>query len=251
MTETQENAKKTYMVTGASSGIGQSICIELSKKNNVILLARNPERLQETLALMSEGNHTIIQGDVSKIEDIAGYVKQAYEKYTVLDGFAHCAGIGGIFRLSQSSYELIHSIMLVNYYAFMEFVRCLMKNKKKIHPFHIIAMSSQGAISNQKYYPIYAASKAALEASIRPLGTELIAKNTTINAIRPAFVDTAMIAGNDDYLENFEQIIIKNGFQPMGLIPPEYVAKIAVHLLSDDSKYTTGMVIPINGGAPC
>jgi len=251
MTETQENLKKTYMVTGASSGIGQSICIELSKKNNVILLARNPERLQETLALMSAGNHMIIQGDVSKIENIIDYVKQAYAKYTVLDGFAHCAGIGGIFRLSQSNYELIHSIMLVNYYAFMEFVRCLMKSKKKIHPFHIIAMSSQGAISHQKYYPIYAASKAALEASIRPLGTELIAKNTTINAIRPAFVDTVMIAGNDDYLGNFEQEIIKNGFQPMGLIPPKYVAKLAVHLLSDDAKYTTGMVIPINGGAPC
>jgi len=251
MTETQENTKKTYMVTGASSGIGQSICIELSKNNNVILLARNSERLQETLALMTEGNHMIIEGDISKIENIATYVKQAYEKYTILDGFAHCAGIGGIFRLSQTTYELIHSIMLVNFYSFVEFVRCLMKHKKKIHPFHIIAISSQGAISHQKYYPIYAASKAALEGCIRPLGTELILKNTTINAIRPAFVDTPMIAANDDIVGNFEQEIINNGFQPMGLIPPKYVAKLAVHLLSDDAKYTTGMIIPINAGAPC
>lgn len=251
MTDTKEDTKKTYMVTGASSGIGQSICIELSKNANVILLARNAERLQETLALMTEGDHAIIEGDISKIENIANYVSQAYTKYTVLDGFAHCAGIGGIFRLSQTTYDLIHSIMLVNYYSFMEFVRCLMKHKKKAHPFHIVAMSSQCAISHQKYYPIYAASKAALEASIRPLGTELIIKNTTINAIRPAFVDTPMIAASDDILGNFEQEIIKNGFQPMGLIPPEYVATLAVHLLSDDAKYTTGMVIPINGGAPC
>lgn len=243
--------KKTYMITGASSGIGRSICIELSKNANVILIARNTERLQETLDLMNAGEHMIMQGDISKIDDIAAFVKQAYDKYTVLDGFAHCAGIGGIFRLSQSNFEQINSLMLVNYYAFMEFVRQLMKSKKKAHPFHIVGISSQATVSHQKYYSIYAASKAALEACIRPLSTELILKNTTINAIRPALVNTPMIAINDDLVGDFEQEIIKNGFQPMGLIPPKYVAKLAVHLLSDDAKYTTGMVIPINGGAPC
>lgn len=250
MTESK-NTRKTYLVTGASSGIGRSLCVELSKDSNVILLARNAERLQETLSMMTEGDHMVIQGDISKIEDITAYIDQAFAKYNVLDGFAHCAGIGGIFRLSQSNYEQVHSLMLVNYYAFMECVRCLMKPKKKAHPFHIVAISSQSAVSNRKYFPIYAASKAALEASIRALGTELIIKNTNINAIRPGYVDTPMIADGNDYLENFELEMIKNGFQPMGYIPPEYVAKLARYLLSDDARYTTGMVIPINGGSPC
>jgi len=254
---TEKNTKKTYLITGASSGIGRSLCIELSKDSNVILLARDAKRLQETLSMMTAGDHMVIQGDVAKIENIATYVSQAFAKYqesstpTLLDGFAHCAGIGGIFRISQSNYEQIHSIMLVNYYAFMEFVRCLMKPKKKAHPFHIVAISSQSAVSNRKYFPIYAASKAALEASIRALGTELIIKNTNVNAIRPGYVDTPMIADGNDYLENFELEMINNGFQPMGYIPPEYVAKLARYLLSDDARYTTGMVVPINGGAPC
>lgn len=251
MTQQQETQRKVYLITGASSGIGRAICIEMSQEADIILLARNGERLQETLSAMTPGNHMVLQGDVSQIANIAEYVSQAYAKYGTLDGFAHCAGIGGLARLSQTSYDHIHTIMLTNYYAFMEFVRCLMKPKKKSHPFHIMAISSQAAITHEKYHAAYAASKAALDASIRPLSVELLRTNTTINTIRAAIVATPMVTGMEAVTEDLEKTLKENGFQPMGLIPPEYVAKLAKYLLTDDSRFTTGMVIPINGAAPC
>lgn len=251
MLQSDATKLKTYLVTGASSGIGRATCIELSQDANVILLARNTERLQETLSAMTPGNHMIIQGDISQIETIQSYVEQAYAKYGTLDGFVHCAGIGGRARLSQTNYAHIHTIMILNYYSFIEFVRCLMKSKKKDHLFHILAMSSQAAISNEKYFVAYAASKAALEASIRSLSTELLRKNATINAIRAAFVATPMVIGMEDVTDDFEKTIKENGFQPMGLIPPNSVAEVIKSLLGDTFKFTTGMIIPINAGAIC
>lgn len=241
---------KNYIITGASSGIGRAACIELSKqKANVILVARNEERLQETLDQMEQGNHTLISCDLTSLDEISGVVTDIYEKYNVIDGIIYSAGITKTPKLSKATYEEMNPTMLINYYAFIELLRHAVDKKKK-HPMSVVAISSMSVLTCNAGSIAYSASKAALEAAVRVFSKELFKKNVRINAIRPAEVDTEMTTYGwgmiyDDYGKHLKE----TGFQPYGLIDPADVANMAIYLTKDAAKAITGMMIPINGGA--
>lgn len=68
---------KQILVTGASSGIGKGIALACAKMGaTVIITGRNVERLNETLSLMSEGDHKAISADLTKAEDIDRLVSE-------------------------------------------------------------------------------------------------------------------------------------------------------------------------------
>ena len=241
---------KTYIVTGASSGIGRAVCIELSRqKANVVMIARNEEKLNDTLTKMETGNHMLISFNLSDIEKIEEILADVHEKYEVIDGIVYCAGINHNTKLKKTTYEVLHSVMLVNYYAFIELVRCEIDRKSKDYPSRIVVISSAASILDSKDNLAYSASKAAVESAVRVLSTELRKKNTNINAIRSAYVETEMLEGKliNLFYEDFSEHI-KQSFQPLGLIDPFDVAKMSLYLLSDAAKSITGMHIPINGG---
>ena len=245
-----EFENKNYIVTGASSGIGRAVCIELSKqKANVMLVARNEERLNETLEKMDSANHSQASFDLTNIDGIDSLVASIYEKYDTIDGVIYCAGYGSGTTLRKITYQMLHGDMLINYYAFVELVRCAVKYKPKKHPMRIVSISSIASILNTASYTSYSASKAALDAAVRVLSNELVKKNTTINTIRPAYVDTEMMTFMNDLFEDFNEHIKNTGFQPLGLIEPYDVARMAIYLMGDAAKSITGMHIPINGGA--
>jgi len=249
----EELSGKNYIVTGASSGIGRAVCVELSKlKANAVLVARNEERLQETLAKMEPANHTSFIYDLTDIDGIAGLVEQIYEANISIDGIIYCAGYSTKSPLSKAKYDVLHKDMLISYYAFVEVVRCVIKHKPKQHSMRIVGMSSVASVLSPAYYLPYSAAKAALEAAVRVMSTELISKATTINAIRPAYVDTEMIhtLGFHDFYGDFNKHIMSvSKFQPLGLIEASDVAKMAVYLVGDAAKSITGMTFTINGGA--
>ena len=241
---------KNYIVTGGSSGIGREVCIQLAEKGaNVVLLGRNEERLQQTLQKMNAGHHKCISFDVSEIEKIQNLMTSLVEEYSAFDGFAYCSGIGGSTRLRDMSFEWIHRIMRVNFYGFIEFVRCLSRTAKKSHPMQIVGLSSLASSTHEKYYLAYAASKAAMESAVKTLATELVRRNMSICTIRPGFVDTPMLDTMHSYTGDFNDYIKKTEYQPTGLIPPSNIADMVIYLLSDKGRYFTGSCVPVTGGA--
>lgn len=241
---------KNYIVTGASSGIGQATCIALAEKGyNVILIGRNAERLQITLDNMRDGVHTILPFDVSDIANIERLITGIFEKYQHIEGFVHSAGIGGYSKLQNTSYDCLHSCMLVHFYAFVEFVRCLSKLKKKADPLSIVGVSSLASTTTEKYFTCYAAAKSAMEAAVRSLATELISRNVRICAIRPAFVATPMNTFMEEMHGDFGEHLKKTGYQPLGIVPSTFVANTLVYMLDGGMEYINGVSIPINAGA--
>lgn len=253
MVQYPEMKGKNYIVTGASSGIGRATCIRLSQMGaNVILLARSRERLQETLEQMEEGAHTIIVSDIAAVNTISDTIDTIRESCGNISGFIHCAGVGGRNRLSACTPQYMNRLMAIHYFAFVEFVRCLVMKKKKKDPLKIVVMSSQAAISNQKYFTAYAGAKAAVEGVVRTMGSELILKHTNVNAVRAAYVATPLLGDDPEAQSTIqEEDLKKSGFQPMGFIAPEEVADLLVHLTSDAARSITGMIVPINAGAAC
>ena len=247
-----DHASKNYLVVGASSGIGARVCSELSGLGaNIILVARRKEKLEELVRAMPPGYHTALPFDVTELHAISSVIDQISGHYGSIDGCVYCAALADTPRLRDLVPERLHAVMTVNFFAFLEFVRCLIGKKPKEQVLRIVGISSLASVSNEKYLTAYAASKAAMDAAVRCLSVELVAKNTTINNIRPAVVDTERLQHLHDLTGDLSMQIKKSGYQPQGIIPPEDVAKLAAYLLSDCARFITGTTMPINGGALC
>ena len=81
---------ENYVITGASSGIGRGICIDCSKMGATVhLMARNEERLNETLSQMEREGHVIHKADLCSSEDIYNMI----DELPKIDGVILCAGI--------------------------------------------------------------------------------------------------------------------------------------------------------------
>ena len=93
---------KTILVTGASSGIGCQCAIDCSKMGaKVILVARNEERLAETLSQMEGEGHLSVAFDLTYSAGLKTMVANAVSKIGRIDGALHCAGISDTLPLTQ------------------------------------------------------------------------------------------------------------------------------------------------------
>ena len=130
---------KTILVTGASSGIGKSTAIECSKMGaNVILTARNVERLTETLSMMEGENHKIVVCDQTIEEQIEELVKEIVK----LEGLFLCSGIGKTLPFQFCSKEKFNEVYDINFFAPIELLRLLVKKKKFADKASVVFVSS-------------------------------------------------------------------------------------------------------------
>lgn len=246
-------AGRTYLLPGASSGIGLCAARKLARLNaNVILLARDEAKLAEARQqLDGMGRHEAVVFDVARTSAIADLVQALRDSFGGIDAMIYCVGNGDIARLRDLDFPRLHAVMLTNFYGFIEFTRALSAQKSKKERLAVVAISSLGSTSPEKYFTAYSASKAALEAAVRCLALELCGRNTTINAIKPGVVRTGRLDYLNETTGDIEKKIKESGFQPMGLIPPEDVADLALYLTSDKAAYINGACVPVNGGAAC
>lgn len=233
---------KVVLVTGASSGIGRAIAIECSKCGAfVYLTARNNERLQETLSLMSGNHHTILSADLTNHEDII-FLTNSVEK---LDGIVLNSGINDKSIIKKLDDAFISKMLATNFSGPALLIQSLLKNKKINKTASIVFMSSVSA-----YYPsvsnaLYAASKAAVNQFAKVLALEVLTLKARVNCIQPAFVETDML--KKYALNNVIDEIRAN--YPLGrFAKPEEIAYAAIYYLSDASQLVTGTSLVIDGG---
>ena len=240
---------KHYLVTGASSGIGRAVSVELSKRGaHVALLSRDARRLEETLASLAPGEHSVLRHDLVNTEEIKDVLAPLLSADARISGFVHCAGISPVIPLRRLTFARLNKMMLINFYSFVEITRCLCMAKKEDHPMRIVGLSSIASVSNSYLQTAYAASKAAMDAAVRWLSVELAEKRVNINTICPAYVDTEMLEDITTLVDGFIENLGARGGQSLGLIDPRDVAQMVLYLLSDFAKSITGMQIPINAG---
>ncbi len=242
--------EKKIIVTGASSGIGRQVCISLSRIGaRIVLLGRNGIELKNTLDMMDNADkHKCYAYDLENIDGIKELVQNivAYDNIK-LDGLVHCAGMVNIVPIKLINYKIFDSIMRINYYSFIELVKNF-SLKKISNAGSIVAISSVAIDEGHACNTLYAASKAALDSSIRVLAQELVDKNIRINSIRPGVVLTKMtmqydsMSGMSDYLTKQEEK------QLLGLVEPNDIANMVCFLLSSASKAITGRHFYVDGG---
>ena len=236
---------KTILITGASSGIGQTTAIECSKLGaKVIVTARNPERLQETFSQLEGEGHQQIIADISKEEDICSLVEQVPK----LDGVVNNAGVAGTSLVAFYKREEIETMFNTNTMAAVMITKMLVKKKKMNNPSSIVFTSSaEGVFGSTPANGVYGMTKAALNAFMQTAALELGRKGIRCNTVNPSMVQTRMAVPTGAI--SAEQLEIDRKKYPLGRYgEPRDIALAIIYLLSDAASWVTGTAFKIDGG---
>ncbi|MDP9187619.1 MAG: SDR family oxidoreductase [Actinomycetota bacterium] len=200
---------KTVMITGASSGIGKAAAVKAAAAGaTVLLVARSPEKLEETKAEISEegGEAHIHRCDLSDIDDVEKMAAEVLAEYGKVDILVNNAG-RSIRRSVALSYDRFHDFertMQLNYFGALRLILSLLPAMRKATKGlpkggHIINVSSIGVQTNTPRFSAYVASKAALDAWSRCVASEVIDDKVHITTIHMPLVRTPMIAPTKMY----------------------------------------------------
>lgn len=228
-----------YIVTGASSGIGEAAALLLNERGaSVVAIARNEERLTK----MKSGckfpeNMYLERKDLTEdIGNLPKYVKSLKDKYGKFSGMAYCAGIGVLHSVGMLDYESIKNVFDINYAVPILMTKGIADRRNNVGKgCSLVYLSSIDAVISTKGQPLYSGSKAALSASVRSISKEVISYGIRMNCILPSMISTPMTVN--------EYALKKNEISqeyPLGWGEPKDVANMIVYLLSDEAKFISG-----------
>ncbi len=237
---------KHIIVTGASAGIGRAASVQASKFGaRVSLIARNEDKLNETISLMEGEGHSIYPFDLSNIDEIDKLVDMISEESGAIDGVVHCAGLGINRPIKLSKPDFVEDITKLNYFAFVELIRAASYRKRSNNGASYIGISSVAAYHGNKTQGVYSASKGAMNAVVHAFAKELASREIRVNTIAFGMVDTDMYKGFLESGGNNEELLKD---QYLGIIPVEYAGNAICFLLSDMAKYITGATMNYDAG---
>lgn len=244
---------KTFLVTGAGSGIGKAIVQKLaSNGNKCILIGRNPQKLNQTLNEIEGENHTSLTCDIRHFSSL---VREAnFLENETIDGIIANAGIGGENHRGEKDRwnEIIDTNLTGTYNTVNAFLTNLQKSNSGYK--HIILMSSVLARLGVPNYSAYCASKAGLLGLMRSWANEFASQNILVNAICPGWVNTKMAQDGLEEISDGMGISKDEFFKvAMESVPlkkmsePREIAELVNYLLNQES--VTGQTIDINCGS--
>lgn len=235
---------RTILITGASSGIGQATAIECSKQGaKLIITARNREKLQETLSLLSGNDHKMVVADLCKPADIDKIVAET----PLIEGLVNNAGFTQITPVHYIKEDGLSAIFQVNTFAPILLTQKLLRNKKITSGASVVFTSSLAGISTVTVgNSMYSASKGAISAFVRNAALELAPRKIRVNAVCPAMINTGILSqetlSKDQLLEDMKNYPLKRYGEP------EDIAYAIIYLLSGASSWVTGINLVIDGG---
>lgn len=234
---------KTILITGASSGIGRGTCINCSKMGaSIHLLARNADRLSETLSQLDGENHVKHIVDLCSTEDINALVD---EQIPNLDGVVLCAGIIKTMPVKNITEEAMTDIFNANILGNIKLVSRLLKKKKLNAGASVVMISSVSTFNVKIGNSLYSATKGAMNSFAKATALEVARQKIRVNCIQPGFVPTSILENHglgEDALKWYAER------HPLGFGTPNDIANACIYLLSDAARWVTGSIFTIDGG---
>lgn len=242
---------KVAIVTGSSSGIGQSIAIRLASEGASIVVdyRSHPEGAEETRRqIEATGSKVIVlQADVARLEDTKHLVEQAWRQLGSCDILVNNAGIeksADFWDVTEEDYDAVLNINLKGaFFLTQAFVRRLREAKR---PGRIINISSVHEELAFPHFSTYCASKGAMRMLTRNLAVELGPLGITINNIAPGAIVTPINQSLVEDKPKLEALLKNIPLARMG--QPDEVASLAAFLASDEASYVTGSTYVLDGG---
>lgn len=233
---------KHILLTGASSGMGRVFAQMIASQGaKLSLLARNEERLHQTLETMDGDGHEIFVCDLTN-EDM---LKDVVSKIDKLDGIVLCAGINDFVPLKFIKQSNISKMFQTNFFSHLILVQMLVKKKLVNKNASIVFISSLSSMLGVQGTLLYASSKAAINSAVRVMASELANLKIRVNAICPGIVKTEMLSNTNINEDTFTK---QESQYPLGLGTAKDVGNAVLFHLSDLSRWLTGQCMVLDGG---
>lgn len=185
---------KVILLTGASSGIGRELAVQLSKMNVKLALVARRENLLTDLA---KENVIEVKCDVSKKVQVASAYNQIIEKFGKIDIAILNAGYSVRMKVEDYNSEFAEQIFGTNVFGIIYWVEQLIPEMIKRKDGMIVGISSLADSKGYSKSGFYSASKAAATIYLEGLRSELRKYNVNVLTVRPGFVKTPMTDKNE------------------------------------------------------
>ena len=237
---------KKILITGASSGIGRQTAISMSEMGaELVISARDSDRLVETLDLLTGKNHQVISADlIDEVEREA-----LVEECPLIDGLVSCAGIIETKPIKFINQKSFANMMDVNFFSSINLVIQLFNSRKIKNNSSIVFIGSIAGVKiATKGNAMYGATKAALDGMVKAMALEFAPRKIRVNNIAPGMIQTEMVEDLEGALSK-EAIELDKKRYPLGTYgTPEDVANACIYFISDASRWVTGSTMILDGG---
>lgn len=238
---------QTALITGAGTGIGKAIALELASKGcDVAICGRRIGPLAETAAeIEALGRKALYASvDVSSNEAVTSFVTDVIAKLGKIDILINNAGVTRDNLLMRMSEEEWDSVIDTNLKGAFLFSKAVSRPMMKQRAGSIVNISSVVGITGNAGQCNYTASKAGLIALTKSMAKELSSRGIRVNAVAPGFIKSQM---TEKLSQELCDALLEN--IPAGRLgEPEDIAKAVAFLCSPDASYITGQTISVNGG---
>ncbi len=239
---------KYALVTGGSRGLGRAVCLKLAEMGIPVVInyqsnataAEEVKQLVEAKGVKAE----LLPFDVGDMTAVDAALDQWEESHPD-DYIAYLLNNAGIRRdsiMAMMPAEDWHAVVNTSLNGFFYVTRRLLpKMMMRRHGGRIVNMASLSGLKGLPGQTNYSATKAGIIGATKALSQEVAARNITVNAVAPGFIESDMTKDLD--VETLRQMVPMKRFGK-----PEEVAEVVGFLMSDAAAYITGEVISINGG---
>lgn len=239
---------RTAVVTGGSRGIGYAIAQALAGEGmSVAILSRNKSSLERAAGKLTASG-ACCEGfpcDVSVPENIRDSLKQVYQRFCSIDVVVNCAGVLDTNSLEETSEAEWNRVLNTNLKGTFFMIQCALPYLEHSRAPRIINISSNaGRMGGYENGLAYTASKGGIIALTYGAARKLAERGITVNCVAPGTIESDMSKAFDK--ETRVRLISRFPLHRLGM--PEEVAAAVCYFASEESAFTTGAVLDVNGG---
>ena len=243
-------ADRWIVVSGASSGIGRAIAVQLASQGaKVVLIGRDLDRLNETAQLAGPADRShVCPLDLADLQGIVPAIRALAEKTGRLYGLCHSAGVSQTLPLAATRPDRVRALMDINFQAGLELSRALVERAVLGEGGgSVLWISSVYAHVGAPGQIAYCATKGAIAAAVRAMALELAPRQVRVNCVSPGLVKTEMTSATGSRMtpEQWARIELMH---PLGTGSVNDVARAASFLLDPLNAWITGADLVIDGG---